>query len=79
MKITNIHETKTNLSKLIEYVLQGNELVIAKAGKPVVKLIAYKEKQLPRKPGGLKGKIKISHDFDKMPLNLLKPWLNPNL
>ena len=41
MEITNIHQAKTHLSKLIERALQGEEIIIAKAGKPVVKLIPY--------------------------------------
>ena len=59
----NIHQAKTHLSQLIESTLKGEDVVIAKAGKPVVKLIAYKEKLIPRKPGLWKGKIKISDDF----------------
>lgn len=63
MQIINIHQAKTNLSKLIAGVLRGQEIIIAKAGKPVAKIIAYKEKQHTRKPGLLKGKILISNDF----------------
>lgn len=65
MHIVNIHEAKTNLSKLIQKALAGDEVVIAKAGKPVVEVVAYKEKKLkPRKLGLLKGKIWVSDDFD---------------
>lgn len=64
MQIINIHQAKTNLSKLIEKTLQGEDIVIGKAGKPVVKLVAYKKKLKPRKPGLWKGKIWISDDFD---------------
>lgn len=63
MQITNIHEAKTNLSKLIEHALAGQEVIIAKAGKPVVKLTAYKKSNKPRKPGILKGKITMAKDF----------------
>ena len=65
MQITNIHEAKTNLSKLIEQALAGKEVVIAKAGKPVVKLVSYKEKKKPRVPGLWKGKIWMSDDFNE--------------
>ncbi|MGF1480848.1 MAG: type II toxin-antitoxin system Phd/YefM family antitoxin [Cyanophyceae cyanobacterium] len=41
MKVANIHEAKSNLSKLIESVLAGEEVVIAKAGKPLVRLVIY--------------------------------------
>lgn len=64
MQIANIHQAKTNLSKLIQEVEKGKEVIIAKAGKPVAKLVAYKEKKKPRKMGLLKGKIWISPDFD---------------
>jgi prevent-host-death family protein len=63
MQIVNIHQAKTNLSKLIASVLNGQDIIIAKAGKPVAKLIVYKEKQHSRKAGLLKGKILISNDF----------------
>lgn len=63
MQIINVHQAKTNLSKLIEAVLKGQNVVIAKAGKPVVKIVAYKEVAENRKPGVLKGKIFVSHDF----------------
>ena len=65
MQITNIHEAKTNLSKLIEQALAGKEVIIAKAGKPVVKLVSYKEKKKPRVPGLWKGKIWMSDDFNE--------------
>lgn len=65
MQIFNIHEAKTNLSKLIEKMLAGEDVVIARAGKPVAKVVAYKEKKLkPRKPGLWKGKVWISDDFN---------------
>lgn len=63
MQIMNIHQAKTNLSQLIEKALQGEDIIIAKAGKPIVKLVAYKEKLKPRKPGLLKGKISIPDNF----------------
>jgi prevent-host-death family protein len=64
MQIINIHQAKTNLSRLIEKTLSGEDVIIAKAGKPVAKLVAYKEKAKPRKFGLLKGKIWISDDFN---------------
>lgn len=59
----NIHEAKTNLSRLIADALDGKEVIIAKAGKPVVEIVAYKKKLKKRVPGLLKGKIWISDDF----------------
>lgn len=65
MQIFNVHEAKTNLSKLIEKTLAGEDIIIAKAGKPVAKVVAYKEEKLkPRKFGLWKGKVWISDDFD---------------
>ncbi len=63
MRVVNIHEAKTHFSKLIDSVLHGHEVLIAMAGKPVAKLGPI-EKKPQRKPGSLKGKIKISKDFD---------------
>ncbi len=64
MATFNIHEAKTHFSKLVDTVMQGEEIVVAKAGKPAVKLVPIS----PRKPelrfGVLKGKIKIADDFD---------------
>jgi prevent-host-death family protein len=67
MKKTNLHEAKTNLSKLVELVLQGEEVIICKAGKPVAKLVSISKKKKIRKPGALKGKITIKEDFDQLP------------
>lgn len=55
MKIFNIDEAKAQLSKLIESALAGEEIVIAKAGKPLVKLIPYEENKQPCTPGGWEG------------------------
>ena len=63
MKIVNIHQAKTQFSKLVDAALQGEEIVIAKAGKPTVKLVPINKKK-SYKFGVLKGKIKIAKDFD---------------
>ena len=67
MHITNISEAKAHLSALIEKVISGQEIIIGKAGKPVAKLVRYERSQESRKPGALRGKIKIAEDFDEMP------------
>ena len=64
MHTVNIHEAKTHLSKLLEEVSNGQEIVIAKSGKPMAKLTGIKPAKPIRKPGFLKGKIKIADDFD---------------
>jgi prevent-host-death family protein len=58
-----MHEAKTHFSKLVDSVLKGNEIIIATAGKPVAKLVPI-EKKPKRRPGALKGKIKVAKDFD---------------
>lgn len=64
MQIINIHQAKTQLSKLLEQVLAGEEIVIAKAGKPIAKLVTFKEDMQPRQPGLWKGKVWVPDDFD---------------
>jgi prevent-host-death family protein len=64
MQIVNIHEAKTHFSKLIEAVTEGNEVVIARAGKPAAKLVPVLPTAPVRRPGALKGKIRIADDFD---------------
>jgi prevent-host-death family protein len=63
METVNIHQAKSQLSKLIERVTAGEEIVIAKAGKPVARLVPATSRS-PRKPGLLKGRIRIAKDFD---------------
>lgn len=65
MLMINIHQAKTQLSKLLEEVSLGKEVIIAKAGKPVARLTAFKEEIKPRQPGLWKGKIWISDDFNE--------------
>ncbi len=63
MQVINIHQAKTQFSKLIEAVLQGEEIVIARAGKPVARLLPIVA--LPvRLPGSMKGQITMADDFD---------------
>lgn len=64
MQTVNIHQAKTNLSKLVDAVMHGEEFIIAKAGKPAARLVPITLAKTIRKPGALKGKIKISADFD---------------
>ena len=63
MKTINVHEAKTHLSRLLETVEEGEEVIIARAGRPVAKLVPLKSK--PRRPGGLKGKIRFRDNFDE--------------
>ncbi|MGH7899198.1 MAG: type II toxin-antitoxin system Phd/YefM family antitoxin [Candidatus Binatia bacterium] len=62
MRSVNVHHAKTHLSKLLEEVASGEDIVISKAGKPVARLVRYEHRR--RKPGRLKGRIRIATDFD---------------
>jgi len=64
MAIFNIHEAKTHFSKLLERVMKGEEVVIAKAGKPVARILPVTTNVSTRKPGIDKGKVTIMPDFD---------------
>jgi prevent-host-death family protein len=74
MKVSNIHEAKSSLSKLIEQALQGEEVVIAKAGTPVVRLVPIQPDVSPRVGGQWKGQVKIADDFDDLPLDLAEAF-----
>jgi prevent-host-death family protein len=65
MNKVNIHEAKTQLSKLVDRAAGGEEIVIAKSGKPVARLVPYTSKREPRRPGYLRGKIRIKKNFDR--------------
>jgi prevent-host-death family protein len=60
----NIHEAKTHLSRLIERVEAGEEIVIARAGRPVARLVPYRKTTRPRVPGRWRDQIVIAPDFD---------------
>lgn len=64
MTIFNIHEAKTHFSKLLERVLNGEEVIIAKAGKPVARILPVINNVSPRVPGIDKGKVIIMPNFN---------------
>lgn len=64
MRQVNIHQAKTHLSQLLEDVARGEEIVIAKAGKPIARLVAVTTPSQHRQRGLLKGRITIAADFD---------------
>ncbi|HXU32108.1 MAG TPA: type II toxin-antitoxin system prevent-host-death family antitoxin [Thermoanaerobaculia bacterium] len=66
MTTVNIHEAKTQLSKLVEQAANGEPFVIAKAGKPLVKVAALEAPRAPRRLGFLAGEIAVPDDFDRM-------------
>jgi prevent-host-death family protein len=64
MKTVNIHEAKTQFSRLVDAAAGGEEIVIAKAGKPTARLVPMEHVKAARRFGGLKGKVQIADDFD---------------
>ncbi len=70
MSQVNIHEAKTHLSKLVERAAAGEEIIIAKAGKPMAKLVPYRVDSGPRQPGYWRGKVEIRDDFDELPIDI---------
>lgn len=75
MYSVNIHEAKTRFSQLVDIVAGGKEIIIAKAGKPIAKLVPLVSNKKIRKFGVLKGKITISSDFDKpLPENIIQEF-----
>jgi prevent-host-death family protein len=66
MITVNIHEAKTQLSKLVDQAAKGEAVVIAKAGKPLVKVTALDAPAAPKRLGFLAGEIVVPEDFDRM-------------
>lgn len=66
MVTVNIHEAKTQLSKLVDKAAKGESFIIAKAGKPLVKVTALDAPANPRRLGFMKGDIEVPDDFDRM-------------
>jgi len=66
MVTVNIHQAKTQLSKLVDRAAKGEPFVIAKAGKPLVKVVALDTPKTPRRLGFLKGEFRVPHDFNRM-------------
>ena len=73
MTLVNIHDAKTHFSKFVNQALQGEEVIIARGGKPVIRLVPFVEKTSLRRGGQLKGLIFMSEDFDApLPKDLLQ-------
>ena len=66
MSASNIHEAKTHLSKLVDQAAKGKPFVIAKAGKPLVRVMALDAPVAPQRLGFLEGEIEVPDDFDSM-------------
>lgn len=64
MKPVNMHEAKTHLSRLVERAAAGEEIIIAKGGRPVARLVGLDRDPSPRVFGRMRGKIRLADDFD---------------
>ena len=67
MRKVNVHEAKTELSRLLEEVEGGERVIIARAGEPVAMLVPYKAASRRRRLGQFEGQAKIHDDFDELP------------
>jgi prevent-host-death family protein len=67
MKSINVQQAKTHLSRLLEEAVEGEDIVIAKAGRPYVRLVSCLPEATPRKLGGWEGKLHVAVDFDETP------------
>ncbi len=63
-EVVNVHAAKTHLSRLLERVEAGEEITLARAGRPIARLVPYRTLREPRKPGLWKGRVVIGPDFD---------------
>lgn len=70
--VSNLYEAKTNLSQLVDRAAAGEEIIIAKNGVPLARLVPLRTQTTPRQPGGWEGRVTISDDFDApLPADLL--------
>lgn len=60
-----MHQAKTQLSRLVDLAAGGEEVIIAKSGKPVARLVPYSPEREPRRPGRLRGRIRMKKNFDR--------------
>lgn len=71
MTVVNVHQAKSQLSKLMEQAEAGEEVVIARAGKPAVRLVPFTPQGIERKAGVWRNQISIAEDFDALPGDVL--------
>ena len=64
MSPINVHDAKTHFSRLLDQVAEGQEIVIARAGRPVARLVPYAVPRAPRRLGLMAGQFDVPHDFD---------------
>lgn len=71
MELVNVYEAKTHLSRLLDRVEGGEEIVIGRAGRPVARLVPYRRSAGTRHPGAWRGRVRIAEDFDALPEELM--------
>lgn len=75
MQTVNLHAAKTHLSRLVDQAAAGEEIVIAKAGKPVAKLVPLDRPRARRVLGSLQGRLRVPDDFDApLPEDVLRAF-----
>ena len=74
VEVTNIQEAKTHLSRLLEQVQAGKEVLIGKSGKPIAKIVPFTANDQPRQLGGWEGQVTIADDFDELPPEFLSAF-----
>lgn len=78
MEIASIQEAETQLSKLVAQAMNGEEVIIAEAGRPMVRLVPILDDPAPRLGGQWKGRVQISEDFDQLPDDIAAAFgMNP--
>ena len=65
MKVVNVQQAKTHLSRLIDQAAKGQEFILGKHGKPLAKITAYAPRKEQRPLGGYEGRIRVGEDFDE--------------
>jgi len=72
--IVNVHDAKTHFSKLLDRAHAGEEIILAKAGKPYARLVPLEKPRVERRPGGLQANIPDAFFFDPLPEEELRAW-----
>ncbi len=67
----NVYQAKTHLSELLDRVERGEEIVLARSGRPVARLVPLQGERAARQPGGWRGRVELAADFDELPAALL--------
>jgi prevent-host-death family protein len=80
LETINIHEAKTHFSRLVERAERGEEIIIARSGRPVARLVPLEGQEKPRVFGRMRGKIRIADDFDApLPDDILDQFENGSI